>query len=107
MYKHGCNVQCIGNNKVIAIKKNKHINDKMRALGIDVIDVPFDQILHVCARYTLIDSKDYELDGISSVYRGYLSHLVTHQVTNRIDAHIERINCHPMEIRRYYRQLKY
>jgi len=62
---------------------------------------------HVCARYTLIDSKDYELDGISSGYRGYLSHLVTHQVTNRIDAHIERINCHPMEIRRYYRQLKY
>jgi N-dimethylarginine dimethylaminohydrolase len=46
MYKHGCNVECIGNNKVIAIEKNKHINDKMRALGIDVIDVPFDQILH-------------------------------------------------------------
>ena len=46
MYKHGCNVQCIGNNKVIAIEKNKHINDKMRALGIEVIDVPLDQILH-------------------------------------------------------------
>jgi len=47
MYKHGCNVQWHRqNNKVIAIKKNKHINDKMRALGIDVIDVPFDQILH-------------------------------------------------------------
>ena len=61
----------------------------------------------VCARYTLIDSKDYELKGISSEYRGYLSHLVTHQVTNRIDIHIERINCHPMEIRRYYRQLAY
>ena len=61
----------------------------------------------VCARYTLIDSKDYELKGISPEYRGYLSHLVTHQVTNRIDVHIERINCHPMEIRRYYRQLKY
>ena len=61
----------------------------------------------VCARYTLIDSKDYELKGISSEYRGYLGHLVTHQVTNRIDIHIERINCHPMEIRRYYRQLAY
>lgn len=61
----------------------------------------------VCARHTLIDSKDYELKGISSEYRGYLSHLVTHQVTNRIDIHIERINCHPMEIRRYYRQLAY
>lgn len=61
----------------------------------------------VCARYTLIDSKDYELEGISPEYRGYLSHLVTHQVTNRIDVHVEHINCHPMEIRRYYRQLKY
>ncbi len=46
VFKHGCNVQAIGNNKVIAIKNNKHINDKMRALGIEVIDVPFDQILH-------------------------------------------------------------
>ena len=46
MYKHGCNVQCIGDGKVIAIKKNKHINDKMRALGLEVIDVPLDQILH-------------------------------------------------------------
>ena len=29
-----------------------------------------------------------------------------HAVNNRIDAHIERINCHPMEIRRYYRRFK-
>ncbi len=61
----------------------------------------------ICARYELIDSKDYELPGISPEYRGYLSHLVTHMVTERIDAHIEAINCHPMEIRRYYRQLDY
>ncbi|MBS5865658.1 SIS domain-containing protein [Olegusella massiliensis] len=61
----------------------------------------------VCSRYTFVDSKDYELEGISEKYRGYLSHLVTHQVTNRIDIHIERLNCHPMEIRRYYRQLQY
>ena len=46
MYKHGCNVQCIGNGKVVAIEKNKHINDKMRALGLDVVDVPLNQILH-------------------------------------------------------------
>lgn len=46
VFKHGCNVEAIGNNKVVAIKKNKHINDKMRALGLEVIDVPLDQILH-------------------------------------------------------------
>ena len=61
----------------------------------------------VCANYTLIDSADYALPGIDSAYRGNLSHLVTHAVTERIDAHIERLNRHPMEIRRYYRQLDY
>ena len=61
----------------------------------------------VCANYTVIDSKDYELKGISEEFRGNLSHLVTHAVTQRIDAHMEQINCHPMEIRRYYRQFDY
>lgn len=61
----------------------------------------------VCANYTFIDSKDYELPGIDERFRGNLSHLVTHAVTERIDAHMEAINCHPMEIRRYYRQFDY
>lgn len=46
MYKHGCNVQCVGEGKVVAIEKNKHINDKMRTLGLEVIDVALDHILH-------------------------------------------------------------
>ena len=57
-------------------------------------------------RVELLD-KDYELKGISEEFRGNLSHLVTHAVTQRIDAHLEQINCHPMEIRRYYRQFDY
>lgn len=61
----------------------------------------------VCANYTIIDTRDYELPGISAEFRGNLSHLVSHAVTQRIDAHIERINCHPMQIRRYYRQWNY
>ena len=61
----------------------------------------------VCANYTVIDSRDYALPGIDERFRGTLSHLVTHAVTQRIDAHIEAINCHPMEIRRYYRRLDY
>ncbi|HHX92140.1 MAG TPA: hypothetical protein GX688_00720 [Clostridiales bacterium] len=28
-------------------------------------------------------------------------------VASRIDVHIERLNCHPMDIRKYYRQLEY
>ncbi len=61
----------------------------------------------ITARCTVIDTRDYPLLGISESYRGSVSHLVMHAVTNRIDAHLEKLNCHPMEIRRYYRQLKY
>ena len=59
------------------------------------------------ANYTIIDTKEHELKGISPEYRGYISHLVMHAVTQRIDAHMEKVNCHPMEIRRYYRRLDY
>lgn len=45
MYKHGCNVQALGDGKVLAIKNNKSVNDKMRALGLEVIDVDLCQLL--------------------------------------------------------------
>ena len=61
----------------------------------------------ICANYTVIDSKDYAMEGIDSKFRGMISFMITHAVTNRIDAHMEKINCHPMEIRRYYRCLDY
>ncbi len=63
----------------------------------------------ICGNYTLIDSKDYAeyLKGISPEFRGSISHLVTHAVTQRIDAHMEVVNRHPVTIRRYYRQLDY
>ena len=61
----------------------------------------------VCANYTFIDTKDYPLTGISPEFRGSISHLVSRTITTRIDAHMERINCHPVQIRRYYRQWDY
>ena len=62
----------------------------------------------ICANYTIIDSKAYELPGISEKYRGrVISFLLMHAVTQRIDAHVEKLNCHPLEIRRYYRQFDY
>ncbi|NLY90457.1 MAG: SIS domain-containing protein [Firmicutes bacterium] len=61
----------------------------------------------VCANYTLIDTKDYPLTGISPEFRGHISHLVMRMITQRIDVHLELVNRHPMEIRRYYRQLDY
>lgn len=61
----------------------------------------------VCRNYTIIDTKDYELEGISEEFRGSISHLVMHAVNNRVDAHMEQEFCHPMMIRRYYRQFEY
>ncbi|WP_088810640.1 MULTISPECIES: SIS domain-containing protein [Listeria] len=64
-------------------------------------------IPQICGNYTIIDAKDYALPGISEKFRGILSPFIIHAVNNRIDVHIERLNRHPMEIRRYYRQLDY
>ncbi|MBE6030932.1 MAG: SIS domain-containing protein [Clostridiales bacterium] len=61
----------------------------------------------VCERYTIIDTKDYKLEGIDEEYRGRISHLITRCVNNRIEAHLEVETRHPMEIRRYYRQFPY
>lgn len=61
----------------------------------------------VCANCTFIDTMDYSINGIDKKYRGAISPFIMHAVTQRIDAHLEQISCHPMEIRRYYRQLKY
>jgi len=77
--------------------------DEQRPLSERVADF----LPRICSTYTIIDTKDYELKGISPEFRGRISHLVLRAITQRIDAHIEKLNCHPMEIRRYYRQLKY
>jgi fructoselysine-6-phosphate deglycase len=62
----------------------------------------------ICANYTIINSKDYPVTRISEKYRGrVLSFLLMHCVTQRIDAHVEQLNCHPLDIRRYYRQFDY
>lgn len=61
----------------------------------------------ICGKYTIIDTKDYDLPGISEKFRGTLSPFVFHAINNRIDVNIEHINRHPMDIRRYYRALDY
>ncbi|MBP2098061.1 SIS domain-containing protein [Enterococcus rivorum] len=62
----------------------------------------------ICGNYTFIDTRDCVVPGISQKYRGrVLSFLLMHAVTQRIDAHVEKLNCHPLDIRRYYRQFDY
>ena len=61
----------------------------------------------VCANYTIIDTKELAMDGISPEFRGSLSHLMMHAVNNRVDAYMELFLRHPLSIRRYYRQFDY
>ena len=61
----------------------------------------------VCDNFCVIDTADYPLEGIDLEYRGNLSHLLMHAVTNRIDAHLEALSGHDMKLRRYYRQMEY
>lgn len=61
----------------------------------------------VCGNYTIIDTKDYPLKGISPEYRGSISHLVFRVINNRVDVHLEQELRHPLQIRRYYRQFDY
>lgn len=61
----------------------------------------------VCSNFTVIDTKAYSLPGIDEAYRPAVSHLVMHAVTNRIDAHLEALSGHDMQIRRYYRKMDY
>ncbi|WP_207695510.1 MocD family protein [Enterococcus sp. DIV0212c] len=78
--------------------------DEQRSLAERVANL----LPRICANYTIIDSKDYQVAGISEKYRGrVLSFLLMHCVTQRIDAHVEKLNCHPLDIRRYYRQFDY
>ncbi|MCF0228680.1 MAG: SIS domain-containing protein [Parasporobacterium sp.] len=57
--------------------------------------------------HTVIDAADYPIEGIDAKFRGNISHLIIHAVTNRIDAHLEAIGGHDMTIRRYYRKFDY
>ena len=61
----------------------------------------------ICANYTVINTKDYDLPGIDEAYRPNVCHLVMHAVTNRIDAHLEALSGHDMTLRRYYRKMEY
>lgn len=77
--------------------------DKQRDLCLRVKEF----LPKVCKNYTVIDTHDYELKGISKEFRGMISHLVMRVINHRIDVHIEALNNHDMEIRRYYRKLEY
>ncbi|MGX6979655.1 SIS domain-containing protein [Vagococcus elongatus] len=77
--------------------------DEQRSLGERVARF----LPKVCGNYTIIDTKEFKLEGISQENRGTISHLVMRAVNNRVDAYMEHFLRHPLSIRRYYRQFDY
>ncbi len=61
----------------------------------------------ICANYEIIDTKEYEMPGFDEKFRSRLQNAIFHRVINRMDMHLEKLSCHPMEIRRYYHRLDY
>lgn len=45
VFQYGCNVQGIGNGKVMTVKQNKSVNDQMKALGLTLIELEIEEIL--------------------------------------------------------------
>lgn len=45
VFRHYCNIQCLGGYRVLTFKNNREVNDKLRALGLTVIAVELEEIL--------------------------------------------------------------
>ncbi len=45
VFRHYCNIQCLGGGRVLTFKNNNEVNDKLRALGLTVIAVELEEIL--------------------------------------------------------------
>jgi len=61
----------------------------------------------ISRRVFAIDTADYALEGISKENRGLLGPFVVQTLNERISKHLEFERRHPLDIRRYYRRLKY
>ncbi len=45
VFQHGCNLQSIGNRRVVSLKQNIHVNEELSRRGYDVIEVDITEIL--------------------------------------------------------------
>ena len=56
--------------------------------------------------FTVFDTADYELPGISDKFRWMLSPVVINAVLSRVSKNFEQIRDHSLDIRRYYRKVE-
>lgn len=61
----------------------------------------------VSAKVTVFDTKKFALPGIDEEFRGILSPIVMRSAFMRLNVHLEHCRRHPIDIRRYYKALKY
>lgn len=61
----------------------------------------------VSAKVTVFDTKKFALPGIDEEFRGVLSPIVIRSAFMRLNVHLEHCRRHPIDIRRYYKALKY
>lgn len=45
IFEHGCNLQALGNKRVLSLAKNKEVNEKLRENGMNVIELNITEIL--------------------------------------------------------------
>lgn len=56
---------------------------------------------------TVIDTKDYDLPGVSDEFRGLLAPMVADAVVDRFSKHLAQVRDHSLDLRRYYRVVAY
>ncbi|MGG1396886.1 SIS domain-containing protein [Bacillus salipaludis] len=61
----------------------------------------------ITSQLTVIDTKDFEMAGISEEFRKHFSVSINWAVLSRISVYLERERNHPLELRRYYRKVAY
>ncbi|MFK0040416.1 SIS domain-containing protein [Paenarthrobacter sp. NPDC090517] len=83
----------------------------MLLLGEDETRPLMDRVAKFAENYnkntTLLDSKDYELPGVSPRFRALLAPLILDTVLDRFSKHLERVRNHSLDLRRYYRVVEY
>lgn len=58
-------------------------------------------------KFTVLDTKEFALEGLSPEVRALVSPIVLATVLERISAHLEVMRNHPLTTRRYYKRVAY
>lgn len=63
--------------------------------------------LQVSDDVLVLDSKDFDLPGVSEEFRGLLGPQILHAASGRFSRNLAVVRDHPLTTRRYYRQMAY